>query len=241
MNVSARQVVGKCAYTNGRVLLSFYNTDNTNNSFILNHLSIISIIPIKKQLISSRVKQSKTTKKMDKKPQAQGMAFRVPRDDDTSRPLLDPQDLEEQPSFSVTFSTIQLLRVPVIPIAIADAVFMGHCRHHVGAGVFFELFPIGLCIWTLVRLIGSLGARKEKFELKLGDYVCFIGKRDKANNRSLLPKQLTRPYLSIAGDLLLCVLFIVPTVLAKNEDIWEWRFLKRVFGLSLTLWYVANS
>ncbi|KAH6887584.1 hypothetical protein B0T10DRAFT_549584 [Thelonectria olida] len=172
---------------------------------------------------------------MDKKPQPQGMAFRVPRDDDISRPLLDPQDLEEQPSFSVTFSTTQILRVPIFAIAIADSVIMGHCRYNVTAGVFLELLPISLCIWTLISLVGSLGARKDKFELKLGDYVCFIGKRDKANGRSFLPTKMARPYMTIAGDFILCLLFIIPTVLSKKEDIWDWRFEHRVFGLNLTL------
>lgn len=172
---------------------------------------------------------------MDKKPQSQGMTFRLPRDEGSSRPLLDPQDLEEQPSFSVTFSTIQLFRVPVIPLAIADAVIMGHCRHHVGAGVFFELFPISLCIWTFVSVIGSLGTRRDKFEFKLGNYVCFIGKRDTADDRSELPKRLAKPCLTMAGDFLFCTLFIIPTVLSKKDDIWEWQWYNRVFGLSLAL------
>lgn len=182
---------------------------------------------------------------MDTKSQPKGMTFRLPPDESASHPLLDPTDLDldQTPTFSLTFSTVQLFRVPVIPLAIADAVVMGHCRHHVGAGVFFELFPIGLCLWTLVSLVASLatGRRRDRFELRLGEYVCFVGKRCKGDDgRSALPKRLARPYLTIAGDFLLCTLFIVPTVLAKNEDIWEWQWCSRIFGLSLTLWYVGS-
>ncbi|KAI5459256.1 hypothetical protein BGZ63DRAFT_426544 [Mariannaea sp. PMI_226] len=172
---------------------------------------------------------------MDKKAQTSSMPFRLPNDDeDTSRPLLDPQDLEEQPSFSVTFSTIQILRLPVIPIAIADSVIMSHCEYELAAGIFLLLFPIGLCIWTFINLISSLGSGKDKVELKFGNYVCFCGKRSKGRNNEV-PTQLARPYLSIIGDFFFCIMLMVITILSKKTNIWDWRWYNVVFGLSLTL------
>ncbi|KAH7012897.1 hypothetical protein EDB80DRAFT_709078 [Ilyonectria destructans] len=170
---------------------------------------------------------------MDRNNHSNGRSFPAHRDDETSRFLLDPQDVEEQPSFSLTFSTIRLLRIPIIPLAIADSVLMSNAHDHIALGILFEALPVGLCLWTAFSVFGTSGTRRNSFELTVGDYVLFWGR--KSHDLDAVSERKTRPYQIILGDFFVSLLLILLTVLSLTTHIWQYDVRLRVFALSLTL------
>ncbi|KAF7556509.1 hypothetical protein G7Z17_g1379 [Cylindrodendrum hubeiense] len=170
---------------------------------------------------------------MDRNTHSSGRSFPAHRDDEDSRLLLDLQDVEEQPSFSLTFSTTRLLRIPIIPIAIADSVLMSNAHDHIALGVLFEALPIGLCLWTVFSVFGAAGAKRNSFELTAGDYVLFLGRKNQ--DLDAVSERKTRPYQIIMGDFFVSLLFILLTVLSLTTHIWQYDVRLRVFALSLTL------
>lgn len=176
---------------------------------------------------------------MDRNSHSNGRPFPAHRDDEISRLLLDPQDVEEQPSFSLTFSTIRLLRIPIIPIAIADSILMSNAHDHIVLGVLFEALPVGLCLWTAFSVFGTPATRRNSFELTVGDYVLFWGR--KGQDLDTVSERKTRPYQIILGDFFVSLLLILLTVLSLTTHIWQYDVRLRVFSLSLTLSYVLHS
>ncbi|KAH8665614.1 hypothetical protein BGZ61DRAFT_461945 [Ilyonectria robusta] len=170
---------------------------------------------------------------MDRNSHSNGRPFPAHRDDEISRLLLDPQDVEEQPSFSLTFSTIRLLRIPIIPIAIADSILMSNAHDHIVLGVLFEALPVGLCLWTAFSVFGTPATRRNSFELTVGDYVLFWGR--KGQDLDTVSERKTRPYQIILGDFFVSLLLILLTVLSLTTHIWQYDVRLRVFSLSLTL------
>ncbi|KAK7426577.1 hypothetical protein QQZ08_006907 [Neonectria magnoliae] len=145
-----------------------------------------------------------------------GLGFHDRMSELTER-LLDPLEAEEgetKPSFTLTFSTVQLLRVPILPISIADCVLMSKTDDHVFWSVFFGSWTIALFLWNAHQLIGF---KSNKFELRVGNFVCWLGRVN--TDGSLVRRQ--RPYVAIVTDFVFCLLFIIPSVLAFKTDIWR--------------------
>ncbi|KAK7414621.1 hypothetical protein QQX98_006558 [Neonectria punicea] len=144
-----------------------------------------------------------------------GLGFRDRMSELTER-LLDPLEAQEggtKPSFTLTFSTVQLLRVPILPISIADCVLMSRTDDRVFWSVFFGSWTIALFIWNAYQIVGF---KSNKFELRVGNFVCWLGRVN--TDGSLVRKQ--RPYMAMATDFVFCLLFIIPSVLAFKTDIW---------------------
>ncbi|KAK7413099.1 hypothetical protein QQX98_008047 [Neonectria punicea] len=157
----------------------------------------------------------------------------VHRHCETTRLLAGAQDAEQQPSFSLTFSPIQLLRIPIIPIAIADIVLMANCHDYVALGVLLECIPVGLCLWTAFTLGAPAVKSNNNLEVTVGDYVLFLGRKTQEID-SISPRK-TRPYPIILGDLLASGLLILLTVLSLASQILQYDVRWRVFPLTLTL------
>ncbi|KPM37612.1 hypothetical protein AK830_g8973 [Neonectria ditissima] len=170
---------------------------------------------------------------MSRNTHSQESTLLIHRNGETTRPLVGAQDVEQQPSFSLTFSAVQLLRIPIIPIAIADIVLMANCHDYIALGVLLECIPIGLCLWTAFTLSAPAVKNNNNLEVTVGDYVLFLGR--KSQEVAGISPRKTRPYLIILGDLLASLLLILLTVLSLASQILQYDVRWRVFPLTLTL------
>ncbi|KAH7139917.1 hypothetical protein B0J13DRAFT_624726 [Dactylonectria estremocensis] len=157
----------------------------------------------------------------------------IHRNGETTRLLAGAQGVEQQPSFSLTFSTMQLLRIPIIPIAIADIILMANCHDYVALGILLECIPVGLCLWTGFNAFGASGASNNNLEITVGDYLLFLGR--KSQDIDGISPRKTPPYQIILGDLLASVLLILLTFLSLASQILQYDVRWRVFPLTLTL------
>ncbi|KPM34746.1 hypothetical protein AK830_g11825 [Neonectria ditissima] len=148
-------------------------------------------------------------------PRKSGLGFRDRMSELTER-LLDPLENhdETKPSFTITFSMVQVLRLPILPLSIADCVLMSKTHDHVFWAVFFGSWTIAHFIWNAYQMVGF---RSNKFEFRVGSFVCWLGRVN--TDGSLARKQ--RPYMAMVTDFVFCCLFIIPSVLAFKTDIWR--------------------
>ncbi|KAH7129164.1 hypothetical protein EDB81DRAFT_808798 [Dactylonectria macrodidyma] len=170
---------------------------------------------------------------MNSNTRSQGKSLPVHPNDETSRLLGGSRGVEPHPSFSLTFSTIQLLRIPIIPIAIADIVLMANCHDYIALGILLECIPVGLCLWTVFTLDAPGARSNNNLEVTAGDYGLFLGR--KSQDIDAIPQRKTRPYRIILGDFLASVLLILLTVLSLASQILQYDVRWRVFLLTLTL------
>ncbi|KAH7161540.1 hypothetical protein EDB81DRAFT_348065 [Dactylonectria macrodidyma] len=150
--------------------------------------------------------------------------------------LLDPlEQLDQQPKFTLNFSTILLMRLPVIALSIADTVVIGvFCNYHQGWAAFFGCWTTTLTLWSIFQVLRG-SARSDKFEFQLGSFVCWCGRRDSTG----LTARKTRPYHLMFIDFVFCCLMIILSIVAFESGIWrdyDWdNNGEKVGGIAITL------
>ncbi|KAH7151970.1 hypothetical protein B0J13DRAFT_438754 [Dactylonectria estremocensis] len=149
--------------------------------------------------------------------------------------LLDPlEHLDEQSKFTLNFSTILVMRLPVIALSIADTVVIAvFCGGRAGWAVFFGCWTTALTIWSILQVLRG-ASRADKFEIQFGGFVCWCGRRDSAG----ITTRKRRPYHLMLIDFVFCSLMIILSVLAFETDIWRdcwWEGPADVGGITITL------
>ncbi|KAH7151719.1 hypothetical protein B0J13DRAFT_546707 [Dactylonectria estremocensis] len=163
-----------------------------------------------------------------------GLGFRSSVDSARER-LLDPlEHLDQQPKFTLNFSAILLIRLPVIALSIADTVVIAvFCGYHEGWAAFFGCWTTALTLWTIFHVLRG-SSRADKFEFQLGNFVCWCGRRDSTG----ITARQKRPYHIMLVDFVFCSLMIILSVLAFETGIWrDWYDdnAASVGGISITL------
>ncbi|KAF5024805.1 hypothetical protein F66182_3121 [Fusarium sp. NRRL 66182] len=162
----------------------------------------------------------------------------LPRDD-PSAALLEPSEGGEgedgqKAVVKLTFSPVVLVRTIVIPLAIADLVFICQANYNRGAVAVFAIGTILMFLWHGYRIFKSFlpGKKANKFELKIGSFFCTFGttsQNSHATNGAL-------SCLTSLVDFSFGLLLIGPSVLAFRTDMWRNNYVdEEVGGLSITL------
>jgi hypothetical protein len=148
----------------------------------------------------------------------------LPRED-PSAALLSPSEREnpedgQTPTFKFTFSPTLVVRLMIVPIIIADIVYLCMPEEEPGVAVVFAIFAFFLLFWHAYRVFNCFlpGRKSNKFDFKIGSFFCMFGTTSPGlgvNKRAL-------SCLVSAVDFSFGLLFIGPSFLAENTNIWRY-------------------
>jgi hypothetical protein len=169
----------------------------------------------------------------------------LPRED-PSAALLSPSEREnpedgQTPIFRFTFSPTLVVRLMTVPIIITDIVFLCMPRYSYAVAAVFTVFAFFLLFWHAYRIFNCFlpGRKDSKFDFKIGSFFCMFGTTSPGSGVN----KRTVSCLVSAVDFSFGLLFIGPSYLAENTNIWRsdggWYHYDsnpaRVIGLSITI------